>query len=41
MARSGTPAADATVIAQLQSRGAGLAAALVSLLEDPTLGGYL
>lgn len=38
LARSGVAAADATVIAQLQTRGAGLAAALVSLLEDPRLG---
>lgn len=38
LARSGVAAADATVIAQLQCRGAALAAALTALLEDPHLG---
>ncbi len=38
LARSGVAAADATVIAQLQCRGAALAVALTALLEDPNLG---
>lgn len=37
LARSGSAAPDASVIAQLQTRGAALGVSLAQLLEDPSL----